>query len=431
MTDVTQTTTNLTAAADTPATLRPRETSAPALLAVPAPSRFALPLALSLLFASVLPDAMVAPVLRGLIAMRYDVSLAAAHWFMAVNLIGAALAVPMIAVLRKRVAPAAMLALAAAANAILLAVMARPIGFGPTLAVRVLEGAADLMVIAVLFDLIGKCGSPGTHGRRFGLAATTLMFAVAAGLALGGQVGHAQPVMALWVGAIACLLVALAAGLLYAPLNMMVRWCPAIQLPAHQPRTRPLIGALAMTFSDRAIAGLLTTTVPLYLAAAAGMSSRSIGLLLAAAMATMAVGAAPAGRLADRLGHGRVRFVSALLYAAAFAAVLLHDGSDFKSSLLLMIGLGVAGAALLPTSLALATRSGRGAVAMGAFHAAGSVGFFTGIASAAVLIHALEPSLGEVPAAQAVILSFAFAHALVTICIAALPYAGTGKRQEA
>src|SRR5690606_3770075 len=105
------------------------------------------------------------------------VSDAAAHWFMAVNLVGAVLTLPALAALRRLWPPAAILAGAAFANAAMLAIMAQPIGFIQSLILRVVEGGADLMVLAVLFDLVAKAGPAETRGRRFGLAGTVLLLA--------------------------------------------------------------------------------------------------------------------------------------------------------------------------------------------------------------------------------------------------------------
>src|SRR5690606_26922672 len=113
---------------------------------------------LFLIFLAGLPDAMVPPVLEGLFVERYGVSDAAAHWFMAVNLVGAVLTLPALAALRRLWPPAAILAGAAFANAAMLAIMAQPIGFIQSLILRVVEGGADLMVLAVLFDLVAKAG---------------------------------------------------------------------------------------------------------------------------------------------------------------------------------------------------------------------------------------------------------------------------------
>src|SRR5690606_964177 len=50
---------------------------------------------------------------------------------------------------------------------------------------------------------------------------------------------------------------------------------------------------------------------------------------------------------------------------------------------------GCAGAALMPTAFAIGNAGGRGAVGMGQLHAAGNLGYFAGIAGAAILLSTL------------------------------------------
>ena len=59
-----------------------------------------MPLVLLLILLSALPDAMLVPVLRDLLVERYGASAQAAQAFLAVNLLGAALAIPLSAQVR-------------------------------------------------------------------------------------------------------------------------------------------------------------------------------------------------------------------------------------------------------------------------------------------------------------------------------------------
>ena len=61
-----------------------------------------MPLVLLLILLSALPDAMLVPVLRDLLVERYGASAEAAQAFLAVNLLGAGLAVPLVRWLRRR-----------------------------------------------------------------------------------------------------------------------------------------------------------------------------------------------------------------------------------------------------------------------------------------------------------------------------------------
>ncbi len=363
-----------------------------------------------------LPDAMVPPMLRDLFIVRYGVTEGAAHWFMAVNLIGAACVVPILARLRRTTAPTTLLAVAAAINGLLLALLAFPIGFTGSLVLRVVEGAADLVVFALLFDLIVKSGAAATRGRRLGMASALLMFSIGGGLALGGVIGERLPILVFVGGAVACLTVAVVACTSAGPIDTLER---ITQVPiARSTRlrvARQLWPTMSMAFADRAAAGLFIATVPLFFVSQLELSPSQSGGLLAVTMLVMAVSSWPAGVLSDRFGHFQVRIVAALCYAAA---VLCIAGAA-QMTVLMLVGvmavIGLAGSALMPTSMALATRSGHGPVAIGALHASGNAGFFIGIVGSGVLLEVLRSGESNAAAFPIVIAALAALHISITI----------------
>ncbi len=344
-----------------------------------------------------MPDAMVVPVLRQLIVDRYAVSTGAAHAFMCINLIGALTVVGMVNRLRRRRRPGTIIAIAALFNGLLLATMALPIGFFPTLAVRFVEGAADLTVYAILFDLIARTGSANTKGRRMGAAATSLMLGIAVGLGLGGLAGRIHPEFSLWLGAIACLIVAPTALLLLT--GSVIKPDKNIAAPTTPPAasTAPIWPALVMMFSDRAVVGVLVSTVPLYLASIARFSSTAIGVLIGISMLMTALGAWPTGRLAERIGVLRLRLFAGLIFAFCFPAIIVMALQSLIMVGMVLIGFGLAGAALFASSLLVVCNSGRGPAGMAAYHAAGNFGFLMGPAFAGTVLKlfgGFEPGIG-------------------------------------
>ena len=89
-----------------------------------------------LIFLSALPDALVVPVLKDLFADRYGVSTSQAQLFLAVNLLGALLAIPLVKYMRQRMSGWAVVSSTALMDGILLAIMWLPIVFNGTLALR-------------------------------------------------------------------------------------------------------------------------------------------------------------------------------------------------------------------------------------------------------------------------------------------------------
>lgn len=382
--------------------------------------KWSVPITLALLFLSVLPDAMVVPVLPELFVGRYGVSTAVAHWFMAVNMLGALAVLPVLVIARRRLTPAMLLTGAAIANAALLALMALPIGFAGTVGVRFVEGAADLLVFAVLFDLLGKAGTAGTRGRRMGVAGTVLMFALAAGMILGGRIGSTQAEIVFLGGAAACILVALVALTCSTSLNSLVRSCPVISDTGGVVTTGAgrLWPALAMSMTDRAMGGLMIVTMPFYFAVIWSIDPGTRGTLIGVMLAMMALGAWPAGRLGDRIGHVPLRTTAALTYAGLIALLPILSGASGATLVAVMALIGLSGSALFPTSMWLAGASGRGSVAMGTHRACGDIGYFLGIVIASAVIGLITVASGDEAGRvtyTAIIVAFAAAHALMTV----------------
>jgi len=369
--------------------------------------RLGLPLAL--LFISALPDAMVVPVLHDLMVQRHDVSPAAAHAFMCVNLVGALAIVGAIGRIRRSCGDGAVIVGAATINALLLAVMALPIGFTATLLVRFAEGAADLLVYGFLFDSIARAGRPQTKGRRMGAAATSLMLGIACGIGIGGALGMVDSVLSLWAGALACLLVAAAAR----GLSRRASRPAAPEAIAARPDActlGPLWPALVMMFTDRAVVGVLVSTVPLYLVAHARLGSGPIGAVIGLSMLMTALGAWPAGMLADRFGAVRLRLAAGIVFALAFAGIVPTASLGAAPLGLVLIAFGAAGAALFAGSLSVVVRAGRGPSGMAAYHAAGNLGFLVGPTTAGLVLRFTDGLVAESGACAAIIAGFALLH---------------------
>lgn len=414
------------------------------LLGAPRRARGGLAFTWLLLFVACLPDAMLPPVLRQLVVDRFGASEPAAHGFMAVNLIGAILALPVLYGLRRLLPPATLIVLGAALNGVLLALLAWSPDLTTALVLRGLEGAADMTVLAMLLHVAARAGARGGRGRRLGASATVLMLGLAGGAVLGGVLGRvgrsaeapgevaraaageATPV--LLVGAGLCLVLAVLAIVGAGVVNRTARAAAAdgasssdldaatARPPALHPDSRgmPLWIPSLMMGTDRMLAGLLTTTVPLLLASRLGWSTDRIGGMLALPLLLMALGAYPAGLLADRTGALLTRTAAAILYAAAIAFLPVAGGYSTAVMLATLLVLGLAAAALMPTALALAAATNRGAAAMGTVQAAGNLGYLAGIAGAGWLLGQLGGSKPDAVAYAMVIQLFALVHVVAT-----------------
>ena len=354
-----------------------------------------------LIFLSALPDALVVPVLKDLFADRYGVSTAQAQLFLAVNLLGALLAIPLVKYMRQRMSGWAVVSSTAIVDGILLAIMWLPIGFAGTLALRTIEGAVDVATFAALFQMLGR--SDQQHRAwKLGLGATVLVAGLGIGAVLGGFLTKlaGSAAVTLIVGSVSCVSTGILAIVFRSTLERMVQLAKSSTVDvvmdgqelqvnsAIQPAIHPAIQSaiqpgkiwpiLFMAATDRATGAILTAVFASFLLSGLGYTPEQRGMLVGLPLLLMAIGAAPAGWFADRFGALRTRTLAAIVYAIALGIVPFLGANTLMLALALLI-LGVAAAPLLPASLALVLVTNRGMSGLAAFRAAGDIGYFTGI----------------------------------------------------
>lgn len=378
-----------------------------------------------LIFLSALPDAMVVPVLKDLCVDRYGVSRTEAQAFLLVNLLGAAVAIGVVARLQRSIHPVRLLIAASLLDALLIACLWLPLGWPGTMAVRALEGVPDAIVFGVLMQLLGRSVAGSVSGR-LGLGSMVLLGGVGCGMAIGGLaaklVGPGAERVVFILGAGSSALVAVLAAVWRGGLEesleaLSVRSTPATGNAVGLERTRavPAWVVLAMAFVDRATGGVLTGTLSLFLAGFFTYDASERGWMVGLPLLAMAVGAWPAGLVAQRVGTLRLRQWAGGIYAVALAAVpFVGDAQPALVSVLAVLGL--AGAALLPTSLALEHAVDRGPVGFTAFATSGGVGYASG---AVIPVMVLGVAGDAASSYQGIIVGFALLHAAVTCCAVA------------
>lgn len=343
-----------------------------------------------------LPDAMVSALLRSLSVDRFGVTEGAAHALLAAGLVGGLLVVPALGVLRRRVSMSVGVAVASLANAVLLPMLAWAPSFGTLLALRVLEGAADLASLVLLLDAIGHAGPSGHEGRRFGVAGFVLMLGLATGAGAAGVIGEWSPTAAFALGALPCAVVALLAWRSESTGRREPR-------PRPEPNARytPWHPAAAMMFGDRCLSGVLSATGSLYLSGALGLSTGRVGGFIAGVLGLMALGTLPMGLLTDRIGALPARMIGGSIYGLSF--VLLAGVPQGGPALLpiTMVLMGVGGAALVPTAFSLASHGRGGATDMGWVQVAGNAGYLLGIVGGGVALAGITD-----PSTEASVLAF-------------------------
>ena len=144
------------------------------------------------------------------------------------------------------------------------------------------------------------------------------------------------------------------------------------------------------------------------------MSPSTIGGLVGIAMLMTAIGTWPAGRLADRIGSKPLRLICGLIYAPAVALIPFANSFNLTMILLDFLLIGIAGAGLFASSLILIANAQRGPGAMGAYHAAGNLGFLLGPITAGVILSTFSESEIGVSPYLLIFIGFALLHVFVT-----------------
>ncbi|MFQ5501210.1 MAG: MFS transporter [Phycisphaerae bacterium] len=333
-------------------------------------------------FVAMLPVTILVAPLKELIAVRYGATPFWTHSFMSVNMIGAILGAPLIALLadrnrlRRRV-----VVLALAADAVLLASMAVMPSLTAILIVRFFEGVAHILALSTLMAM-GSAWADKTHrGRAMGIIGAAMMFGTACGTRLGGLI-WAHLTTPHWTFLVAGAIAGVAAfGTL-----LIVREAPSEHRPERRDRNPfdllrinpSLIAAYAYAFIDRLCVGVVISTFTLFLAESHGLDPKARSLLLVMFLLPFALLVLPAGWMADRIGRIVPMALGSIGFGVVFGCYGFLPMDDLYLAMLLS---GIFSAIMFAPNLTLcadlAPPAQRGAAFTG-FNIAGSLGFVLG-----------------------------------------------------
>jgi len=318
-------------------------------------------------------------VLRGLIQERFGVGEFLASLFMSINMVGAVVAAPLAgAIADRRGRRRGLLIAALVCDAILLEALTLPVSFAGFMLIRFLEGAAHIVALSLLLSLASQARPAEQRGRVMGLAGGGIMLGVAVGAPLGGVIGGEDPILPLHAASILMAVAAVLAGwTLEETPNRATR--PSLREVIGALRAHPLLLApLAFAFADRFTVGFYTTTFSFFLSRIHGLPPPQIGLLMAAFMLPFALLSYPFGRLSERTSRVAMISTGSLVYGLFTAAVPWCPAPALP---VLMLGLGVVSAVMFVPSLLITSDAAPESIrttVMGAFNAAGSLGFIVG-----------------------------------------------------
>ncbi len=326
-----------------------------------------------------IPVTLPVPILRSLVHERFGVSETLTSLFMSINMVGAFFAAPLAGILVDRFGRRRELIV----GALLLdgfCFIALPLtsDFPLFMAIRFVEGCMHILALSLLLAVAATSQTAERRGRAMGLVGGGLLLGVALGAPLGGALGGRSVILPLHFGAG---LLFVAAGVAASSLRetSTERARPAIsELLRTVRRHRALLVPLAFAFADRFTVGFYTTTLSLYLTRVHGATPAQVGALIASFMLPFALFSYPFGRLAEARSIAWMLCLGSLLYGLGTAAV---GFSSIPTLYFLMPAIGMAAAVMFVPSMVMTTNLVPDSVrttALGAFNAAGSLGFIIG-----------------------------------------------------
>jgi len=338
-----------------------------------------------LLGLAAIPDAMVVPVLKELTVDRFGVGEGTAHLFMAVNLLGALLAVAVLALLNRRFSSSTLIIVAAMGSCLLMVGMATSTTWWGMLSLRCIEGGTDLILLAVPLRVIAAAGSRERYAGRIGAGFTVIMLSLALGAGIGGGLGEESATVVLWTGAIIMLILTLIAVIVRRTVDNVP--CSPRPTPHHCPLIpKEWLGACFLAL-DRGLAALVSTSLPILLYSGFAIGSMTLGFALAGMFLALAIFATPIGILADIYGGYRVRLIAAVLCGVSLAGLGLMAWLPPVVVLppcLLVYGVGAAG--LMPSAFSVAVRPEASNLVFGSLQAAGQLGYGIGVLGGMLVI---------------------------------------------
>jgi MFS family permease len=325
------------------------------------------------------PVTMPVPVLRELVQERFDVSELLTSLFMSFNMVGGLLAAPIAGAVADRMSDRRKLLVGAlVADAVCFWLLTADIPFELFLGIRFFEGCAHITALSLLLTLASQTFPDEKRGRAMGLVGGGMMLGIALGAPIGGLLGRQGPLAPLQVGAGLLALAALVAFAIVRDSGRRTTRPSFGDIVATLRENRIILAPLLFAFTDRFTVGFFTTTFALYLRRIYDLSSSEIGGLIAVFMIPFAVFSYPFGRIAEKRSPVAMLCIGSLLYGIGTAGVGFTSPPELHG---LMLATGIAAAVMFVPSM-LMTMQVVGdevrATALGAFNAAGSLGFILG-----------------------------------------------------
>ena len=367
-----------------------------------------------------LPVTLPVPVLRELVQQRFGVSEFATSAFMSVNMLGAFLAAPLVGALADRIGRRGTLLIAALAlDAACFLALTASLPFAAFMAIRFLEGCSHISALSLLMGVASSARPERERGLALGVVGSGLLLGVALGAPLGGRLGAQDALLPLQVGAAIVLAAAALAALVVRETGRIGERRPGFGEIARLVRAHPLVALpLAFSFIDRFTVGFFTSTFVFLVRNEHHFSPARVGLLIASFMLPFALLSFPFGLAAQRTSRVAFLIGGSLIYGLLVASLGYWPRAVFGWAMPLT---GISAAVMFMPSMLMTTETTPERIrttSLGAFNAAGSLGFIAGPLVGAAVSAAVAEHHGWLAGYQA---AFAVAGgSVIALALAAL-----------
>jgi MFS family permease len=344
--------------------------------------------------------------LRELVQHRFAVSEFAAHAFMSINMIGAFLAAPLAGALADRWGRRRELLVAALAlDALCFVALTADFPFAAFMAFRFVEGCAHIGALSLLMGI--AAGARPEHERSFalGVVGSGLLLGVALGAPLGAQLSERGELLPLEVGAAIVGAAALLAAALVRETGRPGERRPSFREIAGLVRAHPIVAIpLTYSFADRFTVGFFTTTLSFLMRNEHEFSRSEVGIAIATFMLPFALLSFPFGLVAQRTSRVALLVGGSFIYGIFVATLGYWPKSAFAW---LMPITGITAAVMFMPSMLMTTETTPERIrttSLGAFNAAGSLGFIVGPLVGGAVSALVSRDLGSLAGYQAAFL---------------------------
>lgn len=343
-----------------------------------------------LVLGAMLPGTIVIPVVRKFVTAGWPDQEWLMHAFLAVNLLGAVVGGPLLAVRAERLGIRRVMA---GVSAMLDGAFLIAVTLGPPvwllLGLRFLQGAVYIAAVSILMGTIRR-QSTGSSSAMMGVVGCAVVLSILVGIPLGAILSKTDPARPLLVGGVIGMITGLVA-LFVLPkatdaeqsrltFKSLVMDAPALRGPT-------IVVAL-----ERFAVGAFIVPLQLYGHHVLNVPDSKVNGWFSAFLMIFALGTWPMARLGDRVDRWKLIGVGALAYAMTYLLL----GFVPVHAIVLLVGVaGLASAAIYGPSLGLAAQAvpdHARASAMAVLNAAGTLGMFLGSTLAGALSSVLLES---------------------------------------